>query len=279
MNLNFHTGTSTSLFTSVYRGVRMGYRGFVEATIVENMACIRWKDGRSLFYCILLDWKRMLRLKLVGEHGLSVNLIPNHVLVMTAEPSETPEIRIFDTARFSRHWGHTTDASELNAIPIRELDTAIDEKIVFARSHLRKMATELELCTYESPVEEGTYRVWAYLRRFSLGRRGPVAVACSCTLRLPNRTRDGILWSRRTTHTADHMPVGYRDGISYSGHKLGYYGKNNEIFRAISHPGNPSQGVGLTLPIPAPYPCPYISAYSGAVTYLANGLPVVIYFE
>ncbi|KAJ7461733.1 hypothetical protein B0H11DRAFT_2055784 [Mycena galericulata] len=265
VNLNLRTGTSTILRTNCLPG------------ICGNMAYIGWKEGSYYEdHCILMDWQKMLHLKLAGEPGMFVNLIPDHVLVMMAKPSGTSEIRVLNAATFSRHWRHTTDASELDIVPVIELETVILEKIPFTRAHPRTMV-HVELCTYESPVEEGTYRVWAHLvsRRYSSTGRTNIALAYSYTLSLPNRMRDGIIWHQRTAHTADHV-YGVR-GISYSGHKLAYSVQNQQLTCRLSHPGNPSQDVELTLPIPAPYPFPFISTYSGALTFLANSLVIVTY--
>ncbi|KAJ7741987.1 hypothetical protein DFH07DRAFT_981031, partial [Mycena maculata] len=285
VNLNLHTGISTSLLADLYPDATSEDFGIMEAKFCGNLACLIWvfltrSDGTGpQNYCILMDWQTRSRLKLAPNpltSPISVNLIPNHVLLMTNDGlSGIPEISLINMAPLSPHWRHTTDDSTLDTVHPSELEAIVHESITSCPPESR--GRKRELCAYESPLEEGTYRI-CYLQLFTANLDRHQVIG-SYSLSLPNGLQDGATLRQRsvqiTDHTGDSVKLGR--GVSYSGHNLPrHYGPQN--FHSISHPGNPHQTVVLDLPEATPRRI-HISVYTGGLTYSSDDSVIVTYFK
>ncbi|KAJ7741981.1 hypothetical protein DFH07DRAFT_943437 [Mycena maculata] len=245
---------STSLLSDFYQSIHR----FTDANVCGNIAYLLLvESGRhSEHSSILMDWQTGSRLKLAANDSataIQVNLIPNYVLFVANNFSGTPELSLVNISALSRHWCHTTDHSTLDTLYMWEIETEVRENL--ALDTQSSSLLNRDLCTYESPVKEGTYKV--HLQLPSHGRRH--AMAYSYSLSLPNfGTQDGVIWRRTTAQPADHMSD--FSGFSYSGHKLQF----RPHYSAITHPGDPTQAAALE--IFGYLDCVRISAYSGAIT-------------
>ncbi|KAJ7461729.1 hypothetical protein B0H11DRAFT_2055758 [Mycena galericulata] len=199
VNLDFHTGTSTILFSHIYLE---SSSGFLDAQICGNMACLVWQGylGGEIFpkrHCLLIDWQRMLHLKLAGntyELSLVINLLPHHLLVLTKPLPGIAEISLLDATIFSHHWRQITHHSFFDMVYTSDIEAIVHESITFGpRAQSWNYQSKFELRAYESVLEEGTYRVWIHFSGYEYDRRHSHAVACSYILSLPNaKTRCGI---------------------------------------------------------------------------------------
>lgn len=198
---------------------------------------------------------------------------------MTKNFSETPEISLINNAAaFPLHWRGTTDSSTLDTVYTSEL---ICQKILTNNSGIAphwRYSYEGELRAYESPLEEGIYRIWVAIAGYSGFGPSSQTLVRSYSLALPPSDRDEPIWRQRTGAIVDRMGIG--PGIPYSGHKVRYgRGDFNQGLHGISDPQDPSQMVEVDLPESGPYPHPHISTYSGALTYYADMKVVVLYFK
>ncbi|KAF7365604.1 F-box domain-containing protein [Mycena venus] len=275
LNLNFHTGISTTLFTNSYPFVC-----HQEPKICGNIACLVWiADNPSSLpkrccTCILIDWQSMLHLQLADdlwharEPPTLAYPIRDHVILFAPISSEALKIHLFNITAFSRHWRPITDASQsFPVVNISEVQSIISEPVTQFRDTWKP-----EFCVFESPLEKGTYRICVYGWRPS----SSVLLACSYHLSLPNGTRDAIFWRQRYSQTANFKYFG-RVGIPYSGHILGCFRSNNHP--GIFHPqADSSQGIEVPQS-DSRRAFSHTSTYSGAMIYRERDAVVVTYFK
>ncbi|KAJ6584353.1 hypothetical protein B0H19DRAFT_385369 [Mycena capillaripes] len=279
--LNFHTGVFTDLCARLF-GETNSYI-FADAKICGSLASVILKGDYQTpteNYCILIDWQAKKCLKLVSltlTTPIRVDPIRNHLLLLTDDRFGIPEISLFNIGAFSRHWRWTNDPSSLDTVHTSEVQSLISESIAFA-AHAQSWDTwKREVHAYESPLEEGTYRIWVYLSGFAVPIPKRHVIVCSYILSLPNATRNGLIWRQRTAHNADH--VGDCTGIPYSGYRVRYILNHEEqIFHSISHPGEPRQVVLLDLPGHARYNV-HISTYNAVLTFVSNNSVVITHFQ
>ncbi|KAJ7118661.1 hypothetical protein C8R43DRAFT_89012 [Mycena crocata] len=241
------------------------------------MACAiveEFEDDGSL-YCILMNWRTKAHLKLAPDDKASpflVHLLPNHVIFLTNDHSGAPEVAIIHTdTAFSSHWRPIDDRLEDDVVKMSAVGLIYREPVAFSNSSRLRKPWQRELYAYQSPLEEGTYRVWVYLSGYIRSSSKQIAVIGSYHLSLPNKMGDVTTWRQRTA--AATVPSRNSSGISYSGHMQQY---SFDDQRSILIPGNPTL-VGLKLPGGVPYA--HISTYSGALTYLADNKILVSHFK
>jgi hypothetical protein len=190
-----------------------------------------------------------------------MTLIPDHVLFLANNASGGPEINVINSTALSSHWRSVADYPTLDTVYTSQVQAIIRESITFHKCERFREPFKRELCAYESPLEEGTYRIWMTLCGYSRTSLNQDAVICSYHLSLPKRTGDRTTWRQRTAASAD--PSRNVSGISYSGHSIGY--SFNGYF-SIFAPGHPTQVAELNLTNDEISSYPHISTYSGALT-------------
>ncbi|KAJ7764582.1 hypothetical protein DFH07DRAFT_811694 [Mycena maculata] len=283
VNLDFETGVSTSLLSDLYQDDKY----FTDAQVCGNVACLRLReygreDGNEAWpfkdYCILMDWQTGSHLKLaanISATSLLARLLPNHVLFLADDRSGCPEISLFNTTAFSRHWRRTASQSPLDTLYVSDLEAVTRESVTLG-ADAPLYPWYRDLCAHASPVEEGTFRVRVQLAGFDLRWH---AVAYRYRLRLPNAMRPGVVWQRLEAQRADHMSALL--GTSYAGHKLRLYRYRDgrQSVYTVTHPRDPSYAVAFNLPDDTP--APHVSTYTGALTYYApsHNSVVVAYFK
>jgi hypothetical protein len=197
-----------------------------------------------------------------------MTLIRDHVLFLANNASGAPEINVINSTALSSHWRYVADDPTLDIVYTSQVQAIIRESITFHKCARFRGPFKRELCAYESPLEEGTYRIWMTLGGYVPYNRSslkPNTVICSYRLSLPKRTGDRTTWQQRTAASAN--PNRNVTGISYSGHSIGYsFNGRNSIFA----PGGPTQGAELNLTHDKILSYPHISTYSGALTSLTS---------
>ncbi|KAJ7689382.1 hypothetical protein B0H17DRAFT_1066388 [Mycena rosella] len=277
LQLDFRTGISTSLLCNVFLTTDLDDLQCQAVKICGNTACANIRDdtlpSETQSYCILINWETKSHLKL-GSNTLGspflVNLIPNHILVLTNNRAGFPEIRVINIAAFSDYW-QLADSSpfSLPTTDVSDIEAAVCESIIFG-SCGRFQGWPRELYAYESPLEAGTYRIWVIISGYSGSPSKKHAVLCSYRLSLMG---NGIIWQQRTAANAD--PTLNCAGITYSGHIRRYNSKSDGY--SIFAPGNLDRAVEQILPDSVTY-AP-VSPYSGALAYATNGALVVSFFK
>jgi hypothetical protein len=192
-----------------------------------------------------------------------MTLIRDHVLFLANNASGGPEINVINSTALSSHWRYVADDPTLDIVYTSQVQAIIRESITFHKCARFRGPFKRELCAYESPLEEGTYRIWMTLGGYSRTSSNQDAVICSYHLSLPKRTGDRTTWRQRTVASAD--PNRNVSGISYSGHSIGCsFNGRYSIFA----PGDPTQVAEQKLTNDKILSYPHISTYSGALTSL-----------
>ncbi|KAJ7468053.1 hypothetical protein FB451DRAFT_387697 [Mycena latifolia] len=270
LKLDFRTGISTRLVLNNYSDPDS--HRFKDVKICGNIACVA-VHGPSGNYWILMDWGTDSYLKLASNtlaSPLLVNLILNHVLVLTNTLSGAPDIRVINITAFSGHWQHTADPPTLPTVYVSDIEADICESITFGNCARFRQPFKRDLHAYQSPLEAGTYRIWLFLSgyRGSSSKRG--AALCSYHLSLSG---DKIMWRKRTAANSDPISI-HCPGITYSGHTR--WDNRDDKFKILT-PGDLDRVVEQSLPGVVPY-AP-LSPYSGALSYVAKNTLVVSYFK
>ncbi|KAF7351351.1 F-box domain-containing protein [Mycena sanguinolenta] len=163
VKLDFASGTSTRLF--VY-GSPPG-SSFIAPKLCGNIVFVDILAGsgpRGLT-SRLINWKTQVHLELAFSktsqtYQFNIILIPNYILVLIAPFLSGPEIIILRISAFSSHWWaiatHPTPAIVYSA----DLESILHEKITFPDELLFADWWTHTVHAYESPIEEGTFRVW-----------------------------------------------------------------------------------------------------------------------
>ncbi|KAJ6582892.1 hypothetical protein DFH09DRAFT_1144850, partial [Mycena vulgaris] len=267
LKLDFRTGISTRLLLNPCSGGNSF--SFVDSKICGNLACAVLQELRddtvtSQKSCILMNWETKSQLKLVSStlgSPFSVTLVHDHVLVLANKTSGGPEIRIIHYTAFPwrQNMGHPL-------VDVCDIEAVVSESITFGNSARFRQPWKYELYAHQSPLEAGTYRVWAILTGYKSSSKRH-AVLCSHHLSL---TGNGIVWRRRAA--ADTESTRNCPGITYSGHTRRY--NQNDVYSIFS-PKGPDPVVELSLPESSPY-APF-SPYSGALAYAIQNALVVSY--
>ncbi|KAJ7634621.1 hypothetical protein FB45DRAFT_909378 [Roridomyces roridus] len=285
VNLHFQTGLTNTLFSNLYPDPA-NWR--IKPRICGNIACIGWEcradQAPPKSFCILIDWKRMLHLKLAPDNSqhqecpIFVNLIRDHVFFVANNRSGSAEIRLFDIAAFSAHWRPTADPAPLKPVYTTDIPTIVCEKITKSWYNFRR---RFDLHAHESPVEEGRYRVWLCLSGFTGPKLGkglsveyrPLRFVYGYSLSL----KDKVHWQQAAAPAADNIDY-WQSGTSYSGHKYGTLNGSGEfgVFRLADASSTSFVMVGDSQ---SPHHGVQISPYSGALTYYERDLVVVTYYK
>ncbi|KAJ7450372.1 hypothetical protein FB451DRAFT_1285792, partial [Mycena latifolia] len=215
-----------------------------------------------------MDWGINSYLKLASNtlgSPFLVDLIHNHVLILTNDHSGAPEIRVINIAAFSGRWQRAADAPSLPTVYVSDVEAVIGERITFGKYATLQPLLRRELYAFQSPLEAGTYRIWLILSGYRTKRH---AVLCSYCLSLIG---DGITGRERTAAKAD--PTLNCAGITYAGHiRRDNHGGRCSIFA----PGALDHVVEQNLPGALPY-AP-LSPYNGALAYVEDRALVVSSF-
>ncbi|KAJ6478718.1 hypothetical protein C8R47DRAFT_1137912 [Mycena vitilis] len=274
MKLDFETGSSNTLFSNELADVTS--YGFTDARICGDIACAvlqHWQNGLDFpdSYCILINWKMNSQLKLTSALSASpflATLIPNHVLFLTKDASGIPTVEVINNSTaLSSHWRHVTDPI-LETVYTSQLTAVVSEHITLPTFGGLREPWKRELCAHESPLEEGTYRVWVSLSGYSPSSSKQRAAIYSYHLSLPKREGEKLLWGSRTVSATIPNRTGNSSGISYSGHTARY-----SVGHSIVGPSDPRHvtavHTGLSIHT-------RLSTYSGALTSLANNTPSLL---
>ncbi|KAF7351352.1 hypothetical protein MSAN_01566700 [Mycena sanguinolenta] len=230
LNLDFITGTSTALFL----GECPPQSYFLRPKICGEIAFVyiaqddgAWRGMRPTPR--LINWKTRAHFELAFNvpplSQITVLPIHNHILILThtlSDGSGGSEILILDNSAHSSHWCDVDTHPTPNTVHTFKLETIRREEITFPNlRHLQDWWIR-ELCVYESPLEEGTYRVWALMTAYNPLSTDDNVVSCSYHLSLPNSgTR--ITWRQRTAAVSVPDTRHELAGISYSGHTVHHF--------------------------------------------------------
>ncbi|KAJ7665993.1 hypothetical protein DFH06DRAFT_264432 [Mycena polygramma] len=277
MKLDFDTGSSKTLFSNELADVTS--YGFTDARICGDIACAvlqHWQNGLDFpdNYCMLINWKTNSQLKLTSALSASpflVTLIPNHVLFLTKDASGSPTVDVINnSAALFSHWRHVNDPI-LETVYTSQLTAVVSEHITLSTPGSLRRPWKRELCAHESPLEEGTYRVWVSLSGYSPSSSKQRAVIYSYHLSLPKKEGEKLVWRPRTTSATIPNRTGNSSGISYSGHTARY-----SVGHSIVGPSDPRHVVAVLTGLSIHT---RLSTYSGALTSLANNTLLVSYYK
>ncbi|KAJ7777553.1 hypothetical protein DFH07DRAFT_797223 [Mycena maculata] len=288
VHLELRTGISTRHLVGPHRLVG---NGVMNAKICGNIVCLDWvplesdEPCRPSNYCTLVDWKNGLHLRLALISPIDVDLIPNHVVIVKSDKlSDTPEISVINMGALSGYWRHTTGRDysdpELDSVDITSGMEVMRKSIPMATGECRYGGTRI-LGIFESPIEDGTYRVWVQVHlSASADTVDPSGLTvsarqmiCSYSLSLLNPPQDGIILRQRSAHIGD-FPRDSCPTISYSGHRIQLDRRLHA--HGIYYPG--SQTIPLNLHPSKPY-ARDMSTYTGALAYSVGESVIVTYFK
>ncbi|KAF7360197.1 F-box domain-containing protein [Mycena venus] len=261
VGLDFDTGTSTSLFVLPCPEVE----SYTNAKICDDLASAVLDLGGTS-YCLLMNWKTKAHLTVVPNARVSpllVTLVPNHVIFLMSGTTGSPEIRIINSTALSPHWRLDTGHPILNTVFPSQLDVILCEKITFEKCPYLRKPFQRKLYAYESPLQEGTYRIWIMLYGSSQSLLDVEGAICSYHFSLPNKVGDKITWRQRTVFATETSPS--RSALSYSGHTVRRFSRAG---RSVFGPEDRVADLKPSSSALSPYT--HVATYSGALTSVDN---------
>ncbi|KAJ7861150.1 hypothetical protein B0H13DRAFT_1900621 [Mycena leptocephala] len=251
--------------------------GVVDGDGSANIIVCEWRwtpDGvPDQSYCILMNWKTNSQFTLAPDTSDSpyfvLPLVPNYLFILTNGASGEPCISIVKNTALSSHWRSIADPTTHDLVYPSQLEAIISESITFGNFGRRRPPLGRKLCVYESPLEEGTYRIWVGLSSgifsWSTNSWSERGVICSYYLSLP--TRDGDTTTLRTSTSASTNPTRNYGAspISYSGHTVGHASDGQH---KIYGPSDSTMDLPVDFTRRSSYA--HLSTYSGALVSLSN---------
>ncbi|KAJ6487767.1 hypothetical protein C8R45DRAFT_256270 [Mycena sanguinolenta] len=267
VKLDFVTGASTPLLVCECPPGSC----FITPKICGDIVLVGFQAGSSMT-SRLINWKTQVHLELASSKTLPTFQfvaipIRNYTFVLCTPSSDSkPEISILDNSALSSHCRDIATHPTPNMVYSSDFEFILHQKITFPDESLSGDWWINALHAYESPLEEGTYRIW-----FVIITSEWSILLCSFHLSLPKSGNNRITWRQRTPPVplADRF---YAAGISFSGYTV-------QRFPDLTHSViAPSGMVKLNLNEENPQRRRYthISTYSEALTSVHDDGTVVI---
>ncbi|KAJ6487758.1 hypothetical protein C8R45DRAFT_994239 [Mycena sanguinolenta] len=271
VNLDFATGTSTSLLVCQ---CPLG-SCFIRPKICGDIVFVGFQAGSSIT-SRLINWKTQVHLELASSKTLPawqfvVIPIRNYTFVLcTPFSNSKTEITILCNSALSSHWRDMAAHPTPDIVYFADLEFILHQKIAFPNEPLSDHWWTHALHAYESPLEEGTYRIWFVI----ITNEAWGLLLCSFHLSLPKPGNNRITWRPRTSPVplADtlHEPA----GISFSGYTVHHFPDSTH---SVIAPSGMAE-LNLNEDDPERRSYTHISTYSEALTSVdVDGTVVISY--
>ncbi|KAJ7060980.1 hypothetical protein C8F01DRAFT_1083911 [Mycena amicta] len=222
--LDLRAGSSTTLLSSQYPTLNhsnLSDAGICGSLAFASLNCYDPGDGsfkttvHTLFDLQTATPK--LYLKLVSNVEFLVALTSEHIIFLVDPPNhDGPELRILSVAavKSTGYWSDQLNTEHHDSIDIAQLPTVIVSKISLKHSASWRPPWRRELHVHQSPLDDGTYRVWVRWGGFRVDgtQAGTLAGYHLFVTGSSDETASAALRPRIES------PVG--NGVSYFGHAL-----------------------------------------------------------
>ncbi|KAF7342914.1 hypothetical protein MSAN_02007900 [Mycena sanguinolenta] len=257
VSVDVQTGTHNRVFKLVSRITRSDQDVFKHAVIRGPIAAVCVQHSR----CIIVDWRAQLYVVLKCQHSVSVALVSRYIIVKTAERLKFDGKSQIQLISYDTLHGYWTPMLETGAIV--EFSPLLLEDVptlsALDTTDVDQYFDDMDV--YESPVQEGEYRVWIY---------GDAALV---SYRLSIPTNGEPRWCQRSPSVDTGHNLWF--STTYSGHTL-IDRERLTVFSATSV----TESTEMELPELETWDL-HLAAYSGALTYLdhTNSSVVIEYYR
>ncbi|KAJ7148054.1 hypothetical protein C8R43DRAFT_1129211 [Mycena crocata] len=267
LNLDLRTGVSEALLTVALPRLSV----YLEPSIRGDIASIH--SPRDHAY-VLINWRATscCRIRYRAKSELAMTLIPHHLVFAESTAASSSanafaHIKICGIAALASYWYRTHDSSTIQPVSMDVLPTILTRSFILtmpSESPKSGRPQQLRMTVYESPLQNGLYRVWVYTPWSPTGAtmRGSYhfnVLPGHITL----RERDAFATKREWPWK----------GVSwYSGHRIALEGDRYCIFPPGMETSRESTLSGDCRLLS-------VSPYSGAIVYESKTALFISYFE